>query len=53
MEKRKPVTHKFPEPWIERLKSYCEGQKFPPTQTAVIERAVTEFLDREERKARR
>jgi hypothetical protein len=53
MEKRKPVTHKFPEAWLARLEAYCARQKYPPTKTAVIERAVTELLDREEKRERR
>ena len=46
MEKRKQIGVKFAPDLVKRLDEYCTQFEYPPTRTDVIERAVTEFLDR-------
>ena len=37
---------------IRRIEAFCAAQKFPPSKTDVVLKAVDEFLEREEAEAR-
>ncbi len=48
MKMKKPVAYRFDEALLERLVRFIGQHKWPPTQTAVVEAALKEYLDREE-----
>ena len=53
MDKRIPVPIKLHPKQVERLDKFKEGLPFPTTRTALIEAAIDQFLDREEKKVGR
>jgi hypothetical protein len=46
---KKMVTHTLDPAVIKRLKAWIARQTIKPPQNAVVERAITNFLDEEER----
>lgn len=49
---KKPVAYKFDPKLVERMQRFIKRQKWPPTQTAVVETALREYLDRAEQGTR-
>ena len=47
---KKPKSLALDAELLERLSAWRAKQEFPPTETAVFEMALQEFLDRRERK---
>ncbi|MCH9751077.1 MAG: ribbon-helix-helix domain-containing protein [Alphaproteobacteria bacterium] len=47
---KKMVTMTLDPKLVERLDEWIADQQFPPARNAVIEAAVTAFLDQQERK---
>lgn len=47
---KKPVSYALDPKLLARLKAWLSRQEFPPSQTAVIETAIREFLERREAK---
>ena len=53
MRKKTPLALKFDPELLERLDLFVEKQTFQTTRTSVIESAVRQMLDREEKRERK
>lgn len=47
---KKPVSYALDPKLLERLEAWLKRQEFPPTKTKIMEAALSDWLDRREKK---